>query len=183
MSDKSIVKKYDKPKASFLSVFTIIGELLRNIKIQTRLLISFILISLVPLAMTGYMAYKKSSLIMEKKISGYSTQIVKQISKNISTDIIKFQQLSSEIALSKDILDGMEGMQEMDDFSNLSSKDKTPETIENISDVAQESAATSQEVSASTEEQIADAESLLNMAENLKQMAEELGKAVSIFKV
>ncbi len=56
---------------------------------------------------------------MTGKVSSYSTQIVKQVSNNINTNMVKLQQLASEICLTKGVVDGMEGLQDADELTKL----------------------------------------------------------------
>ena len=76
-----------------LTMISNIGDMLRNIKIQKRLIISFFVISLVPLVIMDLLTYDKSSKAIENKISTYSTQLTMQVSKNTGTGMNKFEQL------------------------------------------------------------------------------------------
>lgn len=100
-----------------LSVY--LGGVLRNIKIQTRLIISFLVISLVPLALTGFIGYKESSRAIESKISAYSDQMTVQIGKNLQTSVSKIEGFANELCLNKDIQDGLDTLDSMDELTRL----------------------------------------------------------------
>ena len=58
-------------------------------KIQTRLMISFILLSSIPLFVTGYFSYYNSSNTIRDKISAYSLMLMNQIGKNIDDQLVR----------------------------------------------------------------------------------------------
>ena len=76
---------------------------IRNIRIQTRLIGSFILLSMVPLLITGVFSYDKSSGAIRDKISKYSIQVVDQVSKNIYRELARLEYDSVDIAFSDDV--------------------------------------------------------------------------------
>ncbi|MCX7714699.1 MAG: cache domain-containing protein, partial [Clostridia bacterium] len=104
-------KGIKKPSSNFL--YGMAG-ILRNIKIQSRLIVSFLVISMLPLLLTGYIAYQQSRSAIEKKISTYSDQIMVQTNKNIQSEVTKFEGLIKEISLSTGVINGLEGYKEMD---------------------------------------------------------------------
>ena len=59
-------------------------HLLRRIEIRYRLINSFILLSLLPLLISGYIAYVESIGAIEEKTRIFSTEVVKQVSKNVT---------------------------------------------------------------------------------------------------
>ncbi len=77
-----------------------IARLFRNIKIQARLVLSFITLSVIPLLISGVDSYDKSSNAIKNKISTYSVQVMNQISVNISREIIRLENDSVEICFS-----------------------------------------------------------------------------------
>ena len=62
---------------------------IRHTKIQTRLMISFILLSSIPLFVTGYFSYYNSSNTIRDKISAYSLMLMNQIGKNIDDQLVR----------------------------------------------------------------------------------------------
>jgi two-component system, sensor histidine kinase YesM len=75
-------------------------KLFRNIKIQYRLLLLMLVISLIPLLITSIFSYKSSSSAISKKISTYSIQVMDQISENIGREIDRLENDSVEIEFS-----------------------------------------------------------------------------------
>lgn len=71
---------------------------IRNIKIQTRLFGSFVILSLIPLLITGVLSYNKSSIAIRDKISTYSKQVVDQVGKNIYRELARLEYDSVDIA-------------------------------------------------------------------------------------
>ena len=68
---------------------------LRHIEIRHRLIIAFILLSLLPLLISGYIAYVDSDNAIEDKTRIFSTEVVKQVSKNIK---LRMEQIDNESA-------------------------------------------------------------------------------------
>lgn len=64
---------------------------LRKIGLKYRLISAFLLLSIFPLAVTGIIAYVKSSSAIETKISSYSIQIIQQINDNLRLEMDKYE--------------------------------------------------------------------------------------------
>ena len=116
---KPVITGERKPKKQKKTLFSIFEGALRNTKIRTRLIISFLVISLVPLAITGIIGFNKSSQAIESKISAYSDQITIQLGKNIQTSISQIEGMANDITLNKDIQNGLEKFHSMDEFTKL----------------------------------------------------------------
>ena len=56
---------------------------LRKIKIGYRIFMSFVLISLLPLIISGAISYAQSSQAIMERTRNFSSEIVKQVAKNI----------------------------------------------------------------------------------------------------
>lgn len=70
---------------------------LQRFKIHRRLVVSFLILSILPLSITGFYAYKDSSSAMQNKVRSYLQQIMNQSSDSLSAQLIKFESLSKEI--------------------------------------------------------------------------------------
>ncbi len=81
-------------------VVTFLTGLLRRIKIQNRLAVSFAVLTLVPVMITGAYAYHKSSEAIKNKIGTYSIQITNQVSENVKNELMKLENDSVDIAFS-----------------------------------------------------------------------------------
>jgi diguanylate cyclase (GGDEF)-like protein len=74
--------------------------LLRKIAIRHRLFASFILISLTPLLVSGYISYAESSRAIEQKTQLFTTEVVKQIAKNVQLRMAEIESGSEALVLS-----------------------------------------------------------------------------------
>lgn len=92
----------------FTKMFSSLSEILRFSKIRTRLFISLLILSFIPLVITGIIAYSKSKASIHEKVSAYSSENMKQIAGNVDTAIKKFEGYISDIALSLDVMDGID---------------------------------------------------------------------------
>jgi hypothetical protein len=82
-------------------------RLIRRTHIQQRLIILFLALSVVPLTITGFLAYNKSSSAIESKIKVYSVQVLNELSKNIAFKMDKVEYATDQIYLSQTIQDNM----------------------------------------------------------------------------
>jgi len=89
---------------------------LRSIKLQTRLIGSFFIISLIPLLITGVLSYNKSSHAMKSKISRYSIQVVDQISQNIRRELARLEYDSIDIAFSQRVQNVLNNYNELTEW-------------------------------------------------------------------
>ncbi|PRR81360.1 HD domain-containing phosphohydrolase [Clostridium vincentii] len=76
---------------------------IRSIRIQTRLIVSFLLLSIVPLAATSLISYKKSSDAIQTKINTYSVQVMDDVSRNLQTELTFKESLCEELAMTDEI--------------------------------------------------------------------------------
>jgi two-component system sensor histidine kinase YesM len=81
-------------------VITLLTGLLRRTRIKNRLAVSFAVLTLVPVMITGLYAYYKSSEAIKNKISTYSIQITNQVSENVKNELMKLENDSVDIAFS-----------------------------------------------------------------------------------
>ncbi|NUU04477.1 sensor domain-containing diguanylate cyclase [Herbaspirillum robiniae] len=84
-----------RKRLDFLSL-----NFLRKIEIRYRLINCFILVSLLPLLISGLLAYGETSSATQEKVRVYSMQVVKQISQNLLLRMEKIEDTSEELALS-----------------------------------------------------------------------------------
>ncbi|BCZ45653.1 hypothetical protein psyc5s11_17200 [Clostridium gelidum] len=76
---------------------------IRSIKIQTRLIVSFLLLSFIPLAITSLISYRKSSDAIESKINTYSVQLMADVGRNLQTELTFKESLCEELGMSEEI--------------------------------------------------------------------------------
>jgi diguanylate cyclase (GGDEF)-like protein len=78
-------------------------RLLRNIDIRYRLITSFILVSLIPLVISGVIFYLESSKAIQEKTRIFATEVVKQVSQNIQLQMDRVASSGDELALSESL--------------------------------------------------------------------------------
>lgn len=76
---------------------------LRRVEIRYRLIGSLILVSLLPLLISGYIEYTESSKAIEDKTRILSSEVVKQVSKNVKLRIDQIDAQIAEISLSNSV--------------------------------------------------------------------------------
>jgi len=104
-----------KPTLKGLKTVTGFDGLIRRVKIQHRLIVSFSILTLVPLLITAAYAYKQSTDAIKSKISTYSVEVMNQVSVNIQTELVKIENDSVDIAFSnlvQDTLIAIDNMRE-----------------------------------------------------------------------
>ncbi|MFL9923808.1 diguanylate cyclase [Herbaspirillum lusitanum] len=73
---------------------------LRKIEIRYRLISSFILVSLLPLLISGVISYRETTRATQEKVRVFSIQIVNQISQNLRLQMEKIEAASEELGVS-----------------------------------------------------------------------------------
>ncbi|MDP9107548.1 MAG: cache domain-containing protein, partial [Pseudomonadota bacterium] len=74
--------------------------LLRRIAIRTRLMGSLVLLSLLPLLISGILSYAQSSRAIERNTRLFATEIVKQVARNIELQMAQTEATSEALVLS-----------------------------------------------------------------------------------
>jgi diguanylate cyclase (GGDEF)-like protein len=75
-------------------------HLLRKISIRYRLVGAFVLLSLLPLVLAGVIAYAESTRAIAERTRRLSTEVVKQVAKNIELEMSKLEADSEALVLS-----------------------------------------------------------------------------------
>lgn len=75
-------------------------HLLRRVEIRYRLIGSFILLTLLPLLISGYISYVNSSKAIEEKTRVLATELVSQVSSNVQLRIAQIDAESESLVLS-----------------------------------------------------------------------------------
>ena len=65
--------------------------------IRKKLIVSFLILTILPLSITGFFAYSDSSSAMESKVQSYLQQIVNQSSNSLNAQVTKFEALTKEL--------------------------------------------------------------------------------------
>lgn len=91
---KRLPEVFNRSCNKFISIF-------RNTKIQIRLLVFVITLSVIPLAITSSFSYSETTTAIKNKISTYSVQIVNQVGVNVRRELTRLEIDSVDIALSE----------------------------------------------------------------------------------
>lgn len=108
---KLIFKKTNNEHRSMKSMFikempwVVAGNMLRSIRIRQRITVFFLLLSLVPVILVGFVSYYTSSAALQKRISASCTEIMKQLSDKTSNKLLHYEETANELALSKALQD------------------------------------------------------------------------------
>src|SRR5476651_2267757 len=79
---------------SLRSIFEYLSlDLLRRVEIRYRLISAFILLSLLPILLSGYLSYVESTAAIREKAEIFSKEVVKQLSKNV---LLRMEQVETE---------------------------------------------------------------------------------------
>ena len=70
---------------------------LRRFKIRQRLIISFLVLSIVPLTVVGFFSYNDTSFSLEKSMSDSSEIIYSEVAKKIEQELNRYPELIQEL--------------------------------------------------------------------------------------
>lgn len=118
-SKAKVRKNTNRNKRRKYRVLNIIWERIRNSKIQTRLMVSFIILSSFPLFITGYFLYERSSSTVKTKISSYSLQLINQVGKNIDDQLARLINDSISIEFSDTVKRAIADHENMTEWEKL----------------------------------------------------------------
>ncbi len=96
----------------------IINKIFRNTRIRFRLITSFIILSIVPLATMGIYSYLMSSRAIDTKIKSYSRQIIEQAGQKIEDELGKVENYAIELSLSDEMQNRIEQIVTGDEFTS-----------------------------------------------------------------
>jgi diguanylate cyclase (GGDEF)-like protein/PAS domain S-box-containing protein len=78
-------------------------DLLRRVEIRYRLMTAFILLSLLPVLISGYISYAESTAAIKEKARIFSKEVVRQVSKNVGLRMEQIETESSLLVLSDQV--------------------------------------------------------------------------------
>ena len=82
-------------------------HLLRKIGIRPRLIGAFVMLSLLPLVIAGVISYAESTAAIAERTRVLSTEVVKQVSKNIQLEMAKLESDTETLVLSDRVQDAL----------------------------------------------------------------------------
>ncbi|SIR45187.1 methyl-accepting chemotaxis protein [Halanaerobium kushneri] len=95
------------------------NKTLANFKVKTRLLIFFLLLSIIPVIIIGYFSYDNTRATIENKISHYTEELIKQSTININNNLEKIEKNSTMIISNRDLMKKISRLTYEDDFEKL----------------------------------------------------------------
>ncbi len=82
-------------------------EFLRNMDIKYRLILTFLLVSIIPLLFISIYSFRLNSEAMKNKIAASTTQLLALVNTNMVTEIEKYQYLCGSICVNAQIQDAL----------------------------------------------------------------------------
>lgn len=104
-------------------------EFLRRFPIKTRLIVSFIFLSLVPVFATGFLLYNRSSRAIQEKIEYYTSEILNQIGKNVEQELARLEYDSIEIMFSNDVQNVLDHYDTLSEWEVLMTEERLQSTL------------------------------------------------------
>lgn len=95
------------------------NRIFRHTSIQTRLIVSFIILSIIPLGSMGYLAYALSSNAVENKIKTYSAELMKGAGDYVNVQIARIIDTNNDIILSQTIQKELASLPNLNSFERL----------------------------------------------------------------
>lgn len=90
----------------------------RSVKIHVRLILAFILISIIPLVIIGGFSLRTSSDSMKNKISIFSEQLMEQLRKNMLSEMDKYVYLCDQLTVNETLQSDIINFSKYDDSKN-----------------------------------------------------------------
>src|SRR5699024_3332091 len=88
-------------KMSISSIF----NRFRNSRLMTKLMITYILLTVIPVSLLGYIAYNQYEKSIENKVGEYIPKLLEQASDNVNNQIEKFEELPNALYNSPQIIE------------------------------------------------------------------------------
>lgn len=106
-------------------------SIFRRIRIKQRLLVMFILLSILPLIIIGLVSIQLSTKAIEENISNYSIQLLTQVAHNITNETKKLEDLSMEFMVSYEMRVFDDSIREKNEFNRLNALKQMETFFEN----------------------------------------------------
>ena len=77
---------------------------LKHFRLKTKLIITYILLTVIPMAILGYITYYQNTKAIEEQVGEYVPRLLKQANKNIENEINELENLPNLIYNSSDVM-------------------------------------------------------------------------------
>lgn len=121
-----------KEDSRIVSFKTFFHNIFRNTSIQSRLIISFLLLSILPLGSMGYLAYSLSSRAVEDKIKSYSADLMNSTGDYANVQTARIIDTNNDIVLSQFIQNDLASLNEKNSFDRLQTIKSVEQYLMNI---------------------------------------------------
>jgi len=91
-------------------------KLSRKSGIQARLIVTFLLLSILPLGFTGVLSYTKFNEAISAKTSTFVSDILRLLTSNIRTEVTKYENLADQIMLNAEIQNALRNYDQLNDM-------------------------------------------------------------------
>lgn len=105
---------------------------LRKIKIQTRLILSFVLIILLLIVFTSVYTYDKSSKAINENVKSYSQQVLNQTSTILANNIKSFEDYATSYAINNTVQNSLEQYVSGDDTVRSDERRKLTDAFQTV---------------------------------------------------
>lgn len=102
---------------------------IRNTKIQTRMVLLFLLLALLPMAITSYFASQQSTQALQNKINTYSRQVVNQVARNIQVEMKRLEYDTIEIGFSERVQELLENYRTLTEWEKIDAQYAIRDTL------------------------------------------------------
>jgi two-component system sensor histidine kinase YesM len=102
---------------------------IRNTKIQTRLICLFLLLSLLPMLITGFFSYQQSSAAIGHKIYTYSIQVVNQVVRNVKVELMRLENDTIDVGFSQIVQTTLSNYGKISEWEVFNAQETIRETL------------------------------------------------------
>lgn len=107
-----------------LNFLPLLGKINGRMKIGTKLIISFLILSIIPLSIVGYFTYNSSKEALEQKAGNFSKELVNQLKFNIDSKIQGLEKNTALILGNSELMD-IFGIEKYEDLAKRLQDRKT----------------------------------------------------------
>lgn len=96
-----------------------LNKFLSKFKVRTRLLVFFLLISIIPIMIIGFFSYDSAKNTIQNKISHYTEELLKQSTINLDNNLEKVEKNSTMIISNRNLMKKISKLNYEDNFEKL----------------------------------------------------------------
>ncbi|TAH74712.1 MAG: sensor histidine kinase [Anaerolineaceae bacterium] len=131
MKEKLLNQKAYTTKSPLSRIKFLILKCFRNTHIQARLMVAFVILSIIPALIAGTFSYRMSIDAIKSKISTYSADLLSQIQQNVNRELERLEYDSVEIMFMPDVQDALIRYNELSEWDKMSLELRLRERLTN----------------------------------------------------